>query len=583
MSVTNHRVTNAPVLSTPESHIFEDPTPAADASELEILSDDELYVRYEIPRTLREIREAKWRRVALQFEDSMLGHAVRVYEALREGLASDTLPENSVLDRTREGDKIQQLGHEIEGTTLNEDGRSRNEDEVKLFILADTSYGACCVDEIAAEHVSAEGVVHYGRACLSPTARLPVIYVFTTKPLDLISAVGAFKTTYPDLQQKIVLMVDVPYSAHMDLIASALQVEGYVNIFATKVIHDPSSALPNRTVPSQVSEKLAALKDYALFHIGQPPAALLLILSSRVESIHIYLPENNNPTAEPKALLSSTARPLRRRYALVTSLSTASIFGILVNTLSVKNYQGAVAHVQKQIAAAGKKSYTFVVGKVNAAKIANFAEIGGWVVIGCWESSLVESADFYRPLITPWELELALKPDSERVWTGQWIGDFETVLKASELNEKKQEAVPARSDDLERDDRVEGDLDFEEESAPPEFDLRTGRLVSHSRPMRAANGSRGTRTGGDGVASGNEEQKASGSSALIKKANGDLAQIGGVASPGAEFLRSARTWQGLGTDFEVDYTQSGGQGTVVEEGRSGVARGYTAGSDESRR
>jgi diphthamide biosynthesis protein 2 len=53
-----------------------------------------------------------------------------------------------------------------------------------------------------------------------------------------------------------------------------------------------------------------------------------------------------------------------------------------------------VQHVQDQILAAGKKSYTFVVGKVNAAKLANFSEVGGWVVIGCWESSLIESKDF---------------------------------------------------------------------------------------------------------------------------------------------------------------------------------------------
>jgi diphthamide biosynthesis protein 2 len=36
-----------------------------------------------------------------------------------------------------------------------------------IFILADTSYGACCVDEVAAEHVDADLIVHYGRSCMS--------------------------------------------------------------------------------------------------------------------------------------------------------------------------------------------------------------------------------------------------------------------------------------------------------------------------------------------------------------------------------------------------------------------------------
>ena len=39
---------------------------------------------------------------------------------------------------------------------------------VLLFVLGDTSYGACCVDEVAAQHLSADVIVHYGRTCLSP-------------------------------------------------------------------------------------------------------------------------------------------------------------------------------------------------------------------------------------------------------------------------------------------------------------------------------------------------------------------------------------------------------------------------------
>jgi len=37
-----------------------------------------------------------------------------------------------------------------------------------VFILGDTSYGSCCVDEVAASHIEADGIIHFGRACLSP-------------------------------------------------------------------------------------------------------------------------------------------------------------------------------------------------------------------------------------------------------------------------------------------------------------------------------------------------------------------------------------------------------------------------------
>lgn len=40
------------------------------------------------------------------------------------------------------------------------------------------------VSQVSALHLSAELVVHYGPACLSPVTRLAVLYVFGTERLD---------------------------------------------------------------------------------------------------------------------------------------------------------------------------------------------------------------------------------------------------------------------------------------------------------------------------------------------------------------------------------------------------------------
>lgn len=53
----------------------------------------------------------------------------------------------------------------------------------RFVVLGDTSYGACCVDEVAAAHISADGIIHYGHACLSAPASLPVLYVFDRHPV----------------------------------------------------------------------------------------------------------------------------------------------------------------------------------------------------------------------------------------------------------------------------------------------------------------------------------------------------------------------------------------------------------------
>ncbi|KAL4784590.1 hypothetical protein BJX76DRAFT_347715 [Aspergillus varians] len=578
----------APVLSTPDDRILEATDPVVPETN-RILSDEELAITYDIERTLKEIRQARYKRIALQFPDDMLPDAPRVFQLLSRGLEVRDIVNGSSSAQKDEPGSTTTDG--LADSVSRLDVTDAVEQTPRLYILADTSYGTCCVDEVAAEHVDADVVVHYGRSCLSPTARLPVIYVFTHKDLPLDPLVKAFKETYPDPNTKVILVADVTYSDHIPEVYSRLAKEGYSNLFATALVHDPSSAIPNRSVPDSVKEAPQSLVDWQLFHISEPPTALLLTLASQVAAIHIY-PTDGPAGSDVKPLPASTAAVLRRRYAILTRLSTVPIFGILINTLSVKNYLHIVEHVKEKIAAAGKKSYMFVVGKLNAAKVANFSEIGGWVVIGCWESSLVDSRDFWKPVITPFELEVALKGDDERVWTGAWQSDFQSVLDQpppghlGDGEETKDAAVTGDEDQVQDED--EDDMS-EPESAPPEFDLRTGRYVSYSRPMRESAPrapAQGASRSANAAISATDGPSAA--RALARRAKGDLAMIGGSFSPGAEFLRSQRTWTGLGSDFNsaansVQYDGEGGDdSTLVVEGRKGIARGYTVGDSVDR-
>jgi diphthamide biosynthesis protein 2 len=57
-----------------------------------------------------------------------------------------------------------------------------------------------------------------------------------------------------------------------------------------------------------------------------------------------------------------------------------------------------IDHLKKLIATAGRKSYTFVMGKLNVAKMANFMEIDCYVLVACPENSLIDSKvrNFYH-------------------------------------------------------------------------------------------------------------------------------------------------------------------------------------------
>ncbi|KAG0592800.1 hypothetical protein KC19_1G282000 [Ceratodon purpureus] len=97
--------------------------------------------QYDILATAAYILDHGFSRVALQFPDELLETSVEVTSLLR-----------SALSERRHG--------------------------INLYVMADTTYGSCCVDEVAAAHVDAQCVIHYGHACLSQTSRLPVFFVF---------------------------------------------------------------------------------------------------------------------------------------------------------------------------------------------------------------------------------------------------------------------------------------------------------------------------------------------------------------------------------------------------------------------
>lgn len=514
----------APVLYTPDD-ILEIPTTELKST----LTDDALSSIYEIPRTASELRIGRWKRIGLQFPDHMLTDAPRVSEAINRELP-----------------------------------------DVRIFILADTSYSSCCVDEIAAEHADAEVVVHYGRACLSPTSRLPVIYVYTSRELEHQAVMEKFEVEFSDKKTKVVVMADLTYQGHVEDLTNMFKERGYSNVVGTEVVRNPAGLIPNRRILGADMDE-ETLQTYSLFHISDPPSSLLLALYNRFASLHVLCTPFSSALAIDNPTIR-TAGLMRRRFARVLSLASAGVIGILVNTLSVANSLASIDLLKKRIADAGKKSYTVVVGKLNAAKLANFSEVEGWVIVGCWESGLIgeeQESGFWRPVVTPFEMEVALMPEEQRMWGAEWWGGIEK-LKIDDAEEKNESAngseehITIEAENL-HEDGVEGD-----ESLPPQFDLRTGKLVSHSRPMRLTVRS----------AAAASEAKMGGSrssEALIKReAPGELASVNGVASPGAEYLRSQRTWVGLGSDFAENQEAS----TVIEEGRGGIARGYRVGEGE---
>ena len=59
-------------------------------------------------------------------------------------------------------------------------------------------------------------------------------------------------------------------------------------------------------------------------------------------------------------------------------------------------------------------------------QLANFQEIDVFVLIACPENSLLEHGDFYKPVVTPFEMEVACNRGRE--WSEDYVTDFRNLL-----------------------------------------------------------------------------------------------------------------------------------------------------------
>ncbi|KAF9315579.1 Diphthamide biosynthesis protein 2 [Podila horticola] len=549
---------------------------------------------YEIERTVSAITDRGYKRIALQFPDDLLPDSGLVAQLIRDQTGS------------------------------------------AVFILADTSYGSCCVDEVAAQHISADAIIHYGRSCQSPTSRLPVIYVFGKQPVDVPDCASTFDGFFSkDKSQKVILMYDVIYAhcidqllatleadmKYTDIIKSRVETEsnlGYVlssqdsssnccqkkestsccggnsgcsdkstsfqngsahtngssscsdsgacakSTSTSSLAHNASTPVEDEATKNSNSKRRkfgrtyglpegAKIEDYTIFYVGDesPTLSNIMMTHSQCE-VYSYNPEKKEGRLES----AHVNRALMRRYFLIQKAKDADVIGIAVGTLGVASYMTMIRHLKALIESKGKKAYTFVMGKLNVAKMANFMEIDCFVYVACPENSLIDSKEFYRPIVTPYELEIALSESRE--WTGEYVTDFQQLLPDEDkigVDKVKisQNQLDAASDVEEGASDYEADSDEDEK---PHFSLVTGTFKQSKKFTTNKEDSKEL----SALLEGTKDL-------TVRDKNTSVATL--MSSAAGEYL-SSRQFRGL----EVKLGETPVE--LATEGRAGIARGYNS-------
>jgi diphthamide biosynthesis protein 2 len=348
-------------------------------------SDVSISEYYEIDRLVREIRpllkivEGDWSiRIALQFPDELLSDAPDVIWGMEKAL-----------------------------------------EDSFVFCLGDTTFASCCPDYVAAAHLQADCLVHFGHACLSHTqqSQIPVFYSFGKTPLDINACVS--QVLAPGNNKRLLLLYQVTYHHAMEELQTRLSEQGDLLVVAGEL---PPTDCACSTEEDGEEENIVVIgglqlpKDmdwstFTLLYIGDTSSRqylnlILRFLSSPAGPPEQYLTWHNNELLT--SLSPAFQRQLNRRFYLVEKARTANVIGILVGNLD-ERMRSVVTHLANMLDAHGRDSYTFVVGKITPSKLANFGEVDCYCLVACPEHALLmDDKEVSVPVITPLEMCMAL-------------------------------------------------------------------------------------------------------------------------------------------------------------------------------
>lgn len=137
---------------------------------------------------------------------------------------------------------------------------------------------------------------------------------------------------------------------------------------------------------------------------------------------------------------------LMKRSHYIEKCKDAQTLGIVAGTLTSKGYLDVIKHIQELARKRHIKTYIFSVGKINSAKLANFSDVDCFVLVGCSENNLYNSRDFYKPLISVFEAEMALNQAWSNQFPDTYSTDFREVLPEGKLYRASNEGNTASSD-----------------------------------------------------------------------------------------------------------------------------------------
>jgi len=282
---------------------------------------------------------------------------------------------------------------------------------VQVMVLGDVTYGACCIDDFTAQKLGADLLVHYGHSCLVPVSvtRIKVVYVFVEISFNERHLIDCVKANFPP-ETRMVLMGTIQFTSVIHKAAAEL------------TTHYQHCQIP-QAKPLSAGETLGCTAP-----VFRDVDTLVFVADGRfhLEAAMIRNPQVKAYRYDPYGKCLSfeqyeVEKMKSARLTAITQARAAATFGLVLGTLGRQGSPPLFRRLRKLLRARGKRVVPFLMAEISPAKLALVGHVDAWIQIACPRLSIDWSGGFGKPLLTPYEVEVAL---GETAWREVYPMDF---------------------------------------------------------------------------------------------------------------------------------------------------------------
>ncbi|MFQ6059850.1 MAG: diphthamide biosynthesis enzyme Dph2 [Thermoplasmata archaeon] len=306
---------------------------------------------WNIERILREIERRKCKTVVLQLPEGLKKEAVHVAKEIEE------------------------------------------KGNVQVVVSADPCYGACDLLDFRGDLL-----VHIGHA---PLPYLPDEGILFVELSSECNALPLLEEALPKLKRSVAITAAIQFVPTLPLARKFLEEKGvrvYVGEGDSRIAYPGQVLGCNFSAPRAVADKVEQI-----LHVGEGNFHPLGIAMATGKEVLILDPEKNQ-IRDVSELRDSI---LRQRHAILSELSTATTFGILLSS-KIGQYRFRLAsRVKNLVESQGRRAILLLLDSLAPDLLLSY-DVDAFISVACPRIAIDDFAAYKKPIITPVEAEIVL-------------------------------------------------------------------------------------------------------------------------------------------------------------------------------